>query len=261
MPEYNLKTLIFIALIIIFIIGVTIYDYFLPKNKGDRGIKGGEGEKTISKLLRKLNKKEYKVFNDIYLEIENKTTQIDHLVISIYGIFVIETKNYQGWIHGSESSEFWTQSIYTNKIKFRNPVKQNWSHIYLLKDILKNFYFSKYHPIIVFAGTATLKNVYSKVPVIYTNELLDKIKEYKEFILTLEDVEYISKQICAFQIKKKRKKKIHEKFVKQNIENRQTLVELMICPNCKGALKIKNGRFGKFHGCSNFPNCKYSRKI
>ena len=247
--------LIILIIIIVHAIGVLIYKYYKPR------IQGAKGEYRIAKLLRKLNKKEYKVFNDIYLEVENKTTQIDHLIISIYGIFVIETKNYQGWIHGGENSEYWTQSIYKKKIKFRNPIKQNWSHIYFLKEILQNFDYLECHPIIVFAGKATLKNVFSKVPVVYKNELLDTIKKYKEFILSYEDVEYISNQICDYEVKEKRKKKNHKKYVKQNIKNRKRNVKSLICPNCKGTLKIKNGRFGKFYGCSNFPNCRYSKKI
>ena len=64
------------------------------------------------------------------------TSQIDHLVLSEYGIFVIETKRYKGWIFGSEKAENWTQVIFKEKHQFRNPVKQNWSHVYALKSVL-----------------------------------------------------------------------------------------------------------------------------
>ena len=247
-------SLIILIILIIHGIGVLIYKFYLPR------IKGAKGEYRIAKLLRKLKKHEYKTFNDIYLEINGRTSQIDHLVISIYGIFVIETKNYQGWIHGNENSENWTQSIYKEKVKFRNPVKQNWSHIYTLKDILSEFDFIEYHPIVVFAGKATLKNIYSNVPVVYKYELLETIKEYDEYSLSFEEVEDISNHILKFEIKEKKRRK-HNKYVKQNIKNRKRSVKSLICPNCNGTLKVKNGRYGDFYGCSNFPNCRYSKKI
>jgi len=246
--------LIILIIIILHAIGVLIYKYYRPR------IEGAKGEYRIAKLLRKLKKDKYKVLNDIYLEVNGKSSQIDHLIISIYGIFVIETKNYQGWIHGSQNSENWTQSIYKKKIKFRNPIKQNWSHIYTLKDILKEFDFIEYHPIVVFAGKATLKNIHSNVPVVYKYELLETIKKYDEFNLSSEEVEDIFNQIHEFEIKENKKRK-HKKYVKQNIRNRKRSVKSLICPNCNGMLKVKNGRFGDFYGCSNFPNCKYSKKI
>ena len=246
---------IILIIIVIHTIGVFIYKYYEPR------IKGAKGEYRVAKLLRKLNSKHYKIFNDIYLEIDNRTTQIDHLIVSVYGIFVIETKNYQGWIHGGEKSEYWTQSIYKEKIMFRNPVKQNWSHIYILKDILQNYKHIKYYPIIVFAGSATLKNIYSSVPVVYKNELLETIKENRTFNLSNEEIVDISNQICRYAIKEKKDKRKHRKYIKRSIQSRNRKVKSLICPNCNGTLKVRNGRYGKFYGCSNFPVCRYSKSI
>src|SRR5690606_19184571 len=75
-------------------------------------IKGFIGEKTTSSILYFLDKSKYKVINNIVIEAYGKTTQIDHIVISDFGVFVIETKNYKGWILGGENSEYWTQVIY-----------------------------------------------------------------------------------------------------------------------------------------------------
>ena len=66
-------------------------------------VKGILGEKSVALFLSKLDPKKYRVFHDLYIPTaKGKTTQIDHLIISRYGIFVIETKNYKGWIYGSE---------------------------------------------------------------------------------------------------------------------------------------------------------------
>lgn len=247
--------LIILIIIIVHGIGVLIYKYYKPR------IKGAKGEYKIEKLLRKLKKNEYKIFNDIYLEVNGKSSQIDHLIVSIYGIFVIETKNYQGWIHGNEKSEYWTQSIYKEKIKFRNPVKQNWSHIYTLKNILQNFGYLKYYPIVVFVGEATLKNIFSNIPVVYKYELLETIKKHRETHLSFEKVEDIYNQICKYKVEEKSKKRNHRKYVKQSIKDRKRSIKSLFCPNCNGTLKTRNGKYGKFYGCSNFPNCKYSKNI
>lgn len=96
-----------------------VLELFMPK------IKGYFGEKSVAFFLSKLDDTKYKVINNIMLQVGNKTTQIDHVVVSNYGIFVIETKNYKGWITGNEFDEYWKQTIYKRKEKLHNPIKQN----------------------------------------------------------------------------------------------------------------------------------------
>lgn len=247
---------VYIVLIFcIYLIGFLYKRYYLPK------IKGAIGEHSIAKRLRKLNKKEYRVYNDIYIKLGEKTTQIDHLVISIYGIFVIETKNYNGWIHGSEKSEYWTQSIYGNKTKFRNPIKQNWAHIYFLKNCLPTYKTEVFHPITVFTGRARLKYIYTTVPVIYKHKLLKTIKQTILPCLTFDQVEDIHNQIRKCVIDKKRGRKAHKKYVRRNIQQRKKDTDSLICPNCGGSLVLRSGHYGKFYGCSNYPKCKFSKNI
>ena len=74
--------------------------------------KGIVGEGMLNSFLGiSLNKEEYRLLKDVTLPTEDRTTQIDHIIISRYGRFVIETKNYKGWIFGSEHQKRWTQSI------------------------------------------------------------------------------------------------------------------------------------------------------
>ena len=138
-------------------------------------IKGLIGEWRVRKQLRRLPEENYKVLNDITLRGKKGTSQIDHLVVSPYGIFVIETKNYNGWIHGSEDSEYWFQTFYKHKTKFRNPIKQNWSHIYAMKENLPEYKDVAYHPVIVFVGKGKLKNLDVTTDVIYSDALFESI--------------------------------------------------------------------------------------
>lgn len=229
--------------------------YYSPK------IKGRRGENTIESLLRRLGNKEYLIYNNIYLKTDWESTQIDHLIISIYGIYIIETKNYNGWIHGSEYSEYWTQSIYKYKKKFRNPIKQNWAHIYFLKKILSITNHAAYYPIVAFVGNAKLKNIYSSLPVIYGKELLALIRRNDQQIFSNSQVEMIANQLESHIVHDKNIVNKHRHFVNRLIHERRRKIKDQICPKCEGNLMIRNGKYGKFYGCSNFPRCKFTIKI
>lgn len=108
-------------LIIIFVVGI-LYTLF------EANIKGFIGEKIVAAILSGLPKQQYRVVNNVMLGTEYGTTQIDHVVVSVYGIFVIETKNYKGWITGSEFGDYWTKNMYGKKYKFQNPLKQNYAY-------------------------------------------------------------------------------------------------------------------------------------
>ena len=85
-----------------------------------------------------LGGKTYRQLNDITLALgDGSTTQIDHLIISRYGIFVIETKNMSGWIFGSEKNAQWTQCFPNGKkFRFQNPIRQNYRHLCAIIEFL-----------------------------------------------------------------------------------------------------------------------------
>lgn len=41
----------------------------------------------------------------------------------------------------------------------------------------------------------------------------------------------------------------------------QKNIKIQICPKCSGELKRRNGKFGEFLGCSNFPRCRYTKPL
>ena len=80
--------------------------------------KGWLGEKvTQFGLWHQLNDQTYRRFHDVIVPARNGTTQIDHLLVSCYGIFVVETKNYNGWIFGDEHAAQWTVSQFGKKFR------------------------------------------------------------------------------------------------------------------------------------------------
>jgi hypothetical protein len=202
--------LVHIWLIIIIIIA-TILTH--PK------IKGLIGERRVRKQLRRLPEENYKVLNDIILRGDKGTSQVDHLVISPYGIFVIETKNYNGWIHGSEDSEYWTQTFYKYKTRFRNPIKQNWSHIYTLKENLPEYKGLPYYPVIVFVGKGKLKNLDVTTDVIYIDALFETIMRHRgPPKVSDNEIDKIFATLRGASIKDKQAKRNHVSRIKWNIK-------------------------------------------
>lgn len=242
-------------IVIIFIVLILVIVFKINSSK----IKGSVGEFKVNTRLNFLGN-EYISLNDILIKSSNgNTSQIDELVLSEYGIFIIETKNYKGWIFGNEKSENWTQVIFKEKHTFRNPIKQNWSHVYALKNVLSEFPNIHYFPIVVFTGDATLKGIESTVPVIYSNRLNSTIKNLSsEKCLSQTEVEKIKSILESVEITEKMARKEHVKNIKQNIVEKQLKMESLICPRCNGELKLRNGRNGKFYGCSNYPRCRFT---
>ena len=223
--------------------------------------KGFVGESIVSTYLMKLPENEYKIINNVYLRVKNNSVQIDHLIISIYGIFVIETKNYSGWIFGSDNNNYWTQVIYRNKYKFKNPVKQNLSHINVLKYILSEYKLLKYFSIIVFTGSVEFKSINSLTPVIYESQLFNYIlRSNEEQIINYEQMNKIISKIHDHIINDEDIEQKHiQNVYNKKYENIQKINE-MTCPKCNGTLLIRDGIYGKFYGCSNYPKCRFTLK-
>ena len=122
------------------------------------GVKGMIGEWLVNRALKKLDPTSYLTFHDLYLPRPDGqgSTQLDHVVVSRFGIFVIETKNYRGWIFGSEKQPQWTQQIYRQKNRFQNPLHQNDLHVRALSARL-SLPRDAFLPLVFFIGDAQFK--------------------------------------------------------------------------------------------------------
>jgi len=221
-------------------------------------INGIIGEKVVASKLSKLPEQQYKILNDIMLRTNYGTTQIDHIVISVYGIFVIETKNYKGWITGTEYGEYWTKNMYGKKYTFRNPIKQNYAHVKALENVM-GLTEDKFIPIVAFSGNGDIK-VKTKKPVVYIRQLEKVIKEYKDVIFAESELDMLVLKIKNADITTKETKKEHVKQIRSKVKDDNKKVASGICPRCGGNLVTRNGKNGKFKGCSNYPKCRYTTK-
>ena len=220
---------------------------------------GAKGEKQVNSILSKLPKNQYKSLHNIMLKTElGTTTQIDHIVVSTFGIFVIETKNYSGTITGGETSEMWTEFLGKNKYPFRNPILQNFGHVKTLENVLglpKEGLIS----IITFSNSARIK-VYAKTPIVNFSKLGKTIKSYKDEKFSFEEIEKLISTIESLNIDSKQNRVEHISNIKKNVEERNTKISENVCPRCGGKLRSKKGKYGNFLGCSNYPKCKFIQK-
>lgn len=183
---------------------------WLIKTKKGKGI---AGERVASFFLNKLDKSEYFVVNDITFKLEDKTVQIDHIVISQYGIFVIETKNWKGTVYGNRWGREFYQYLGGKKFKHQNPIRQNSGHIRRLKEVLSDYPNLKYISIVAFGGY-TKRKIKDDIT-IKISEILDTIYSYKEVVISKEDVESVYRILKGLEIEGRGYKKEHIENVRR----------------------------------------------
>ncbi|MGP9544603.1 NERD domain-containing protein [Psychrobacter sp. AOP7-B1-25] len=179
--------------------------------------KGFIGETVINVAMwLKLKKDVYHRLNGITLPRANGgSTQIDHIIVSVYGIFVIETKNYKGWIYGSEKQRQWTQSFPNgSKYKFQNPLRQNYLHIKTLADLL-GLELSYFHSMIAFIGECELKTRDELPEHVLTSGMASYVKKKQDKLLTEDEVVSIVEQINSNRFSKSwRTNRKHKAYLK-----------------------------------------------
>lgn len=248
-------SLFFLIFVMIFIVGIIYIKINLPT------IKGKIGEKSVEAVLSLLPKNKYVVLNDLMFKNGSYTTQIDHIVVSIYGIFVIETKNYKGWIFGNANKDYWTQNIWGHKYSLYNPLLQNENHIsFLLRkfNILRKKRTSIF-PIVVFLSASRLQLIGDCDCVLWLRELRSYIRSFSQDIMTIDDCKNIASMLQTNSIEDSSERKAHKNNVKSAIYRHGNIVSQGICPHCGGRLVLRNSKYGDFYGCSNYPRCRYIR--
>ena len=184
--------------------------------------KGFLGETVINVAMwLKLDKNVYHRLNGITLPRANgDSTQIDHIIVSVYGIFVIETKNYKGWIYGSEKQKQWTQAFPNgSKFKFQNPLRQNYLHIKTLADLL-GLELSYFHSMSAFIGECELKTRDELPEHVLTSGMVSYVKKKQDKILTEDEVKSIVEQINSNRFSKSwRTNREHKAYLKDKRSN------------------------------------------
>lgn len=217
----------------------------------------GEAQGALAKHLL-LDKSIYTTLNNITIPTSNGTTQIDHVVVSKYGIFVIETKNMKGWIFGDEKSPQWTQNLYGRKFRFQNPLRQNYRHIRALAEFLE-LDDAHFHSVVMFWGDAKFKTAMPEN--VMTAGYTSYIKSKQKVLFSDEDVRSIVSAIQSGALPKTwATRTAHVESLKARHASTTK------CPKCSSELVLRTAKSGanagkQFYGCSRFPACRHMRNV
>lgn len=202
-----------------------------------------------------LDNKVYRRFHDIIIPAKNGTTQIDHILVSPYGLFIVETKNKKGWIFGSGDQPKWTQSIYGKKYSFQNPLRQTYRQKKVLSEYLE-LDESIIHTVVFFVGDCCFK---TRLPDNVLNSRIGQyIKRFQDSILTPLEVARIASKFEKHVSESELTTKDHVRSLRERHGS------TTVCPKCGANLLERTAKKGpnagsKFLGCENYPRCRFTK--
>jgi restriction system protein len=199
-----------------------------------------------------LDKRSYHRFHDVLLRSPDGTTQIDHVVISAQGVFVIETKTMKGWIFGNERERNWTQKLRRQTFTFMNPLRQNYKHVKAVQEAL-DLAPEVVHSVVVFAGRAKFKTL-MPANVIRLRDFVRYIRSTPMVVFNDEEVRTLVVKLKRNMISSRFARWAHVNRIKTNRRNPK-------CPRCGAAMQLRTARKGchsgsEFWGCNKYPQCR-----
>lgn len=201
----------------------------------------------------------YSTFSNVYVPTRGRTSEIDIVMLHEAGIFVFESKNYSGWIFGSENQKQWTQSVKGGfKKRFYNPIFQNRSHVNALRDHLQ-LSDEDFFSFIVFSERCELKKIPSEgsdYVVIRRQNLVKSVRK----VIESRDTRFDAEKMDAISEELKTLEKTDEK-AEAHIETVKAIQDKKICPYCGAELVKRNGKNGEFLGCKNYPKCHFTTSL
>ena len=238
--------------------------------------KGHRSEQAVAHALDidRVLKQSGQVLTNIYIpKPSGDTAEIDVLYITKKGLLVVENKNYAGYIFGSEVNKSWTVTLYAGKSwhgnivekhQFYNPIRQNRSHIKYLKEYLNTDI--KTFSLITFSNRGDLKSIDVSSPNVFVCRHADFSNAIRQIWYENPDVlsdEQIKKIYNKLSPLTNTTKEDQQKHI-DDINSRFGKTD--ICPVCGGNLVQRTAKKGpnagkQFYGCSNYPNCHYTKNI
>ncbi|MBS1773056.1 MAG: NERD domain-containing protein [Bacteroidetes bacterium] len=219
---------------------------------------GWFGEKKVAFYLwLYLDSNLYPRIHNVIIPSRNGTIQIDHIIISSYGVFIIETKNIKGWIFGSSNQPQWTQVIFGKKYKFQNPLRQIFRQKRGLSEYL-GISETYIHTIVYFASNCNFKTAVP--PNVIKSGLCEEIKQYSFVVLNPDEINHIRERLNEAKSDRELTTRKHIKYLNERFASNIT------CPECGSRLIVRTSMKGnnvgsKFLGCENYPRCKFTKNI
>lgn len=219
-----------------------------------KGWTGEQAARFAAWLL--LDQNTYHRLHNVTLMTDHGTTQVDHIYVSRYGVFVVETKNYAGWIYGREHDATWTQHLYRVRHSFQNPLRQNYRHTKAVQNLL-GIDDSAVHSVVAFMGPCVLK---TPLPpnVSKGAGFVRYIRSRTTPIFTESEVTQIVATLRSGRLPDTAA--VRRKHVADQ-KARMTAGTEKACPRCGSTMKLRTARRGlsaggQFYGCSDYPRCR-----
>ncbi|MDO4502214.1 MAG: NERD domain-containing protein [Coriobacteriia bacterium] len=228
-------------------------------------LSGRLNEKTIVRAIEKANLPgRHRVYSNLLVPRQGKatsTSEVDVLLLHESGLYVIESKDYKGWIFGSADQQKWTVSYKGGaKNQFFNPLLQNRSHVNALSAYL-GVVPGRFSSYVVFSNRAELKKIPESavgqrvMTVGYLRKML--LEDAVDSFAPLSPEEYARIEQALDKLAEGSTKEAQ----KQHVDQVKQVQAGNVCPYCGSALveRRRKSDGGKFIGCSAFPKCRYTR--
>lgn len=267
---------------------------------GSAARRGRKGELKVRRELARLGNRDYRVINDLMTETgQGRTSQIDHVVVSTRGIFVIETKSHVGRITGGEHSQYWTQRLMMSSRDFYNPLLQNAAHVKALRRLLRGVDDSLFVSVVVFSrawrldieaddimgrGLFGIKRstrrtldpekertfhwwrrghsvVLDRTKMAVRLPALRKEIKKRDRIISRDEMNDIADRLEALNVRDRRVRRQHRQYARQTARHAGNEIRHGVCPRCGMPLMERRGERGPFLGCSAYPECRFTCSV
>jgi hypothetical protein len=154
--------------------------------------------------------KSYVIFENVILPSSGNTahTEIDHIVVSPYGIFCIETKSHSGSIYAYERNKDWAQYLGGKKYSINSPHRQNYKHVKAIEELVGSDLRAPIHSYVAFPNAY---QVITDSNFVYCNigALIDHISRHNRPIYTIDECTRIMKSLAYASSQKNALLKVH----------------------------------------------------
>ena len=149
-------------------------------------VKGYDGEKEVGKQLKHLPD-EYRLYHSVPLG--DKGWDIDHLVVSKYGIFILNTKNFPGSTVYTDNNELFYDGVKYPDIlnKLQNDVKDLSEKLSVSRDKIHN-------GLVVLCRELNVLGSYLDITA-KVSDIVSSIEKYKEIVFSDQEFEAIINKI------------------------------------------------------------------
>ncbi len=210
---------------------------------------------NLDKLLKNLDKNEYKYFKNLIIFRGQEKVVFDYIIVSRFGVFPIDIVDHIGTIYGEEKDKEW--KIYTKNngiYKFNSPIDTIYKKTNRLNKIFPDLEIDFYNPIVIFPMKTKLMVENVSIPVINKDYLITSIKKFRYEVIDDLKFNYLIQIFSLFKTNKK------NFVIPKLLKKEDKKPELEKCPLCNSPLIHKKGEFGDYYICSNFPSCRYRKE-